>query len=181
MVDHTDGSASGSRIPSTIGTGTGNINAGSGTTMTGRGTGTSGSTTTGTTTGRGNTSQGNGSRRSGQTGRGRGRSRNNNSSQSTAHTDTTTVTTHPEFIKDSGDMGVLRYHCYDCGNATEAKTRYTETTERLFFITDRIKAKEMRVEYCNTKDMVADFFTKPLQGQLFYKLRAEILNLPVAS
>ena len=34
---------------------------------------------------------------------------------------------------------------------------------------DKIKSKEVVVEYCPTKKMVADFFTKPLQGKLFYK------------
>ena len=48
---------------------------------------------------------------------------------------------------------------------------------RYYFITDRIKSGEVSVQYCNTKEMVADYFTKPLQGQLFYKLRAYILNI----
>jgi hypothetical protein len=33
-------------------------------------------------------------------------------------------------------------------------------------------------EYCPTGDMVADFFTKPLQGSLFRKVRTIILNIP---
>ena len=41
---------------------------------------------------------------------------------------------------------------------------------RYFFVTDRIKEGEMRVEYCPTGDMVADYFTKPLQGSLFRKM-----------
>ena len=49
---------------------------------------------------------------------------------------------------------------------------------RYFFVTDRVKNGEMRIEYCPTTDMVADFFTKPLQGSLFRKLRASILNIP---
>ena len=35
---------------------------------------------------------------------------------------------------------------------------------RFFFVADRIKAGELRVEYCSTDEMVADFFTKTLQG-----------------
>ena len=50
---------------------------------------------------------------------------------------------------------------------------------RYFFVTDRIKAKEIRVEYCPSKELVADFFTKPLQGQLFYQLRSFIMNCPL--
>jgi hypothetical protein len=49
---------------------------------------------------------------------------------------------------------------------------------RYFFVTDRVKRGELRIEYCPTADMVADFFTKPLQGSLFRKLRGIILNLP---
>ena len=63
------------------------------------------------------------------------------------------------------------------GRASSSK-RTRHINIRYFFITDRIKAKEIRVEYCPSKDLIADFFTKPLQGQLFYKLRAFILNLP---
>ena len=33
-----------------------------------------------------------------------------------------------------------------------------------FFVTDRIQAGDLHVEYCPTDEMVADFFTKPLQG-----------------
>jgi hypothetical protein len=48
---------------------------------------------------------------------------------------------------------------------------------RYFFITDRIAKKEVAVQYCPTKQMVADYFTKPLQGALFYKVRDQILGL----
>ena len=47
---------------------------------------------------------------------------------------------------------------------------------RYFFVTDKVKNKEMRIEHCPTNDMIADYFTKPLQGSLFYKLRSLILN-----
>jgi hypothetical protein len=56
------------------------------------------------------------------------------------------------------------------------RTRHIDI--RYFFVTDRVKNGEMRIEYCPTADMVADFFTKPLQGSLFRKLRAIILNIP---
>ena len=35
---------------------------------------------------------------------------------------------------------------------------------RYFFVKDRIDKGEMRVEYCLTHLMLADFFTKPLMG-----------------
>ena len=46
-----------------------------------------------------------------------------------------------------------------------------------FFIADRIANDEVRVEYCPTGDMVADYFTKPLQGSLFRKMRNAIMNI----
>jgi hypothetical protein len=53
------------------------------------------------------------------------------------------------------------------GKATSGKgTRHINI--RYFFITDRIARKEVAIQYCPTKQMVADYFTKPLQGVLFY-------------
>jgi hypothetical protein len=48
---------------------------------------------------------------------------------------------------------------------------------RFYFITDRINSDELSVEYCPTAEMVGDFYTKPLQGKLFYKFRKFIMNL----
>jgi hypothetical protein len=48
---------------------------------------------------------------------------------------------------------------------------------QILFITDRIAKKEVAIQYCPTKQMVADYFTKPLQGALFYKFRDQILGL----
>jgi len=46
-----------------------------------------------------------------------------------------------------------------------------------FFITDRINREELRVAYCPTAEMIADYFTKPLQGATFRRLRDAILNI----
>jgi hypothetical protein len=51
---------------------------------------------------------------------------------------------------------------------------------RYFFVTDNVAKKHLRIEYCPTDDMVADFFTKPLQGTKFRRFQAMILNLPGA-
>jgi hypothetical protein len=38
---------------------------------------------------------------------------------------------------------------------------------RYFFIADRVKSEEIRIEYCPTGIMIAYYFTKPLQGLIF--------------
>jgi hypothetical protein len=58
--------------------------------------------------------------------------------------------------------------------SSSKRTRHINV--RYFFVTDRIKAKEMSVEYSPTGDMVDDFFTKPLQGSLFRKFCDIIMN-----
>jgi hypothetical protein len=55
------------------------------------------------------------------------------------------------------------------------RTRHIDI--RYFFIADRIEKKEVRIEYCPTNDMLADMFTKPLQGGLFRRLRDKVLNI----
>lgn len=48
---------------------------------------------------------------------------------------------------------------------------------RYFFVTDRIAKGELSLEWCPTKDMIADFMTKPLQGFLFKKFRDIIMGI----
>ena len=40
---------------------------------------------------------------------------------------------------------------------------------RYFFLTDQIEKGNLAVEYCPTKEMWGDYFTKPLSGELFRK------------
>ena len=47
---------------------------------------------------------------------------------------------------------------------------------RYFFIKDRIDLERIEVQHCLTEQMLADFFTKPLQGNLFRKLRAVVMG-----
>jgi hypothetical protein len=47
-----------------------------------------------------------------------------------------------------------------------------------FFVTDRIQSKELTVEYCPTGDMLAEMFTKPLQGSLFRRFCSAVMNIP---
>jgi hypothetical protein len=48
---------------------------------------------------------------------------------------------------------------------------------RFFFIKDRIDKGEMEVAFCGTNEMVADYLTKPLQGEKFRGFRNDILGL----
>ena len=45
-----------------------------------------------------------------------------------------------------------------------------------FFIKDRVKSGAIEVEYCPTDKMVADFFTKPLQGSMFSMYRKAVMG-----
>ena len=60
------------------------------------------------------------------------------------------------------------------GRSTSDRTRHIHV--RYFFIKDRIDSNELQLVYVPTKDMIADILTKPLQGDLFRKLRALLLN-----
>jgi len=48
---------------------------------------------------------------------------------------------------------------------------------RYFFLTDQIEKGQLEVEYCPTKSMVGDFFSKPLQGSLFTKFKHDIMGI----
>ena len=55
------------------------------------------------------------------------------------------------------------------GNSRHISIRY-------FFIKDRVDKGEVKVEYCPTYLMIADFFTKPLQGSMFRLFRDVIMG-----
>ena len=62
-------------------------------------------------------------------------------------------------------------------NGKQSSTKRTRTLNiRYFFLTDQIKKGNLEVEYCPTADMVADFWTKPLQGRQFQKLKRPIMG-----
>jgi len=64
-------------------------------------------------------------------------------------------------------------------NGQRSSTKRTRHLDiRYFFVTDRVRAKQLSVEYCPTGDMWADIHTKPLQGAKFAMFRKLILNLP---
>jgi hypothetical protein len=47
---------------------------------------------------------------------------------------------------------------------------------RYFYVKDRTNGNNIQIKYCPTEQMIADFLTKPLQGELFRKFRAVILG-----
>ena len=55
------------------------------------------------------------------------------------------------------------------GNSRHINIRY-------FWIKDRVDNKEVKIEYIPTHLMLADFFTKPLQGEQFKIFRAYIMG-----
>jgi hypothetical protein len=65
------------------------------------------------------------------------------------------------------------------GKASSSK-RTKHINIRYFFITDRVKKKEVSVVECPTGDMIGDFATKPLQGALFRKFRDQIMGVTPA-
>jgi hypothetical protein len=50
------------------------------------------------------------------------------------------------------------------GNSRHISIRY-------FFVTDRLDNEEFMIEYCPTKEMIAGYFTKLLQGSLSRSLK----------
>jgi hypothetical protein len=80
---------------------------------------------------------------------------------------------HTTVYQDSNSAILLEKN----GKASSSK-RTRHINIRYFFITDFVRKGSIHVEYCPTKGMVDDFFTKPLQGYLFQKLRSFIMNLP---
>jgi hypothetical protein len=65
------------------------------------------------------------------------------------------------------------------GGSSSKQTRHINIQS--FFVTDRVKPNEVSIEYCPTREMDADFFTKPLQGSLFRKFRDRIMNVKTVS
>lgn len=62
------------------------------------------------------------------------------------------------------------------GRASASKrTRHFSIT--YFFVTNLIEQEEVKIEYCPTDQMGADYLTKPLAGSIFNKFRNRIMNL----
>lgn len=88
-----------------------------------------------------------------------------------------------EFLIAQGyDLGVTTVHQDNLstmalaqnGQSNSERTRHINI--RYFFVTDRIASREIELSHLGTSDMIADILTKPLQGNLFRKLRSQLMN-----
>ena len=61
------------------------------------------------------------------------------------------------------------------GRSTSDKTRHINI--RYFFVKHYMDSDELKIEYLPTEEMVADVLTKPLQGDLFGRMRNKLLNM----
>ncbi len=75
-------------------------------------------------------------------------------------------------LQDNKSSMLLKWN----GKASSGK-RTRHINIRYFFITDRVNMKEVEIKWCPTKDMVADFMTKPLQGSHFRRLHDFIMGM----
>ena len=65
------------------------------------------------------------------------------------------------------------------GKASSTKqTRHIHI--RYFAVTDRVKKQDIEIHYFPTKEMLGDFYTKPIQGSLYRKFRNSILGIKEA-
>jgi hypothetical protein len=60
-------------------------------------------------------------------------------------------------------------------SSSSKKTKHMNI--RYFFIKDRVESGDVKIEHCPTGEMLADYFTKPLQGSLFLRMRDQIMNI----
>ena len=62
-------------------------------------------------------------------------------------------------------------------NRRASRSKITQQINiRFFFVTDRIRSKEIILQHEPTATMLADFFTKPLQGAAFRDFRDRVLG-----
>jgi hypothetical protein len=61
------------------------------------------------------------------------------------------------------------------GRSTSELTRFIQL--RYFWCTDLIRRGLLNVQYTPTESMIADYFTKPLQGSLYIRLRNAVLGI----
>ena len=60
------------------------------------------------------------------------------------------------------------------GASVSERTRHINI--RHYWMKDRVDSGDIQIMYTPTEDMIADIFTKPLQGERFFRLRDLLLN-----
>ena len=66
-------------------------------------------------------------------------------------------------------------------NGWQSSTKHTKHMDiRYFYVGDHIQNKTLSLQHCPTDEMLADYFTKPLQGSLFLRLRNYIMGAEFA-
>jgi hypothetical protein len=60
----------------------------------------------------------------------------------------------------------------------EMHNKTKHIARRHFFIRELVEDEKIRVPFVKTADNIADFFTKPLQGEVFERMRNKIMNIP---
>ena len=62
------------------------------------------------------------------------------------------------------------------GRASSSK-RTRHIALRYYFVKEHVDSGAIEIRHCPTKEMWGDFFTKPVQGTLFLKLRDQVMNI----
>ena len=67
-------------------------------------------------------------------------------------------------------------------NGRQSSTKRTKHMDiRYFYVSDHIGNKTLSLKHCPTEEMLADYFTKPLQGALFARLHNHIMGAEFAN
>jgi hypothetical protein len=66
-------------------------------------------------------------------------------------------------------------------NGKQSSSKRTCHMHIFFFVQDCVINKKITIVHCFSDKMIADYFTKSLQGKLFYKFRDESMNIGSSS
>ena len=67
-------------------------------------------------------------------------------------------------------------------NGQQSSTKRTKHMDIwYFYVSDHVQNKTLSLKHCPTEEMLADYFTKPLQGALFNRLRNHIMGAEFAN
>ena len=89
-----------------------------------------------------------------------------------------------QFLEEQGwmDSTTMVYQDNTCSillekNSRSSSMKWTKHMHiQYFYIMEQVQKKAIHVTHCPTEEMVADFFTKPLQGSLFIKIHDYIMG-----